>query len=290
MKPQISIIIANYNTKNLLKKCLESIYANTKKIHFEVTVVDNNSQDGSLYMLETLFPKIVIIKNKTNVYLTKAINQGLKKAAGKYFLVLNSDIELPGRVLVKMRGFLDNNPNIGLASCRQIDKKGQMDTTCSTFPTPILEFFESNILGKYLQKKLQSENIDKLLSSYRYKQWKRDTVRNVDVIPASFMIGRQSLLKKIGLFDEKFLLFYEEPDYCKRVRAAGYDVCHNGKVTVTHLKAKSVEQLPHRERAWLIEHDMLAYYKKNFGFLWWLILWIVYRPNWFWWHFLSHEV
>lgn len=294
----LSISLLSFNTKDFVENCLNSIYKqsfstkkqsfstkkNTKNITFEVLLVDNGSKDNTPQMVEKKFPKVKLIKNKKNLLYIKGHNQNLKRVKGRYFLVLNEDTEIGPKVLEKMVKFMDKNPKIGLASCREVDQDGKVDKTCSTFPHPLHEIFESSYLGKLAGKMLFSKQINGLLSRYRYGSWNRATVRQVEVIPGSFFMGRSGLLQKVGLFDEKNLLFfYGEPDYCQRVKKAKYQVVHNGKLTIKHLKAKGLAKLSSLARYQITQHDILAYYRKHFGSFWMVLLAVFLLPNWLYW-------
>lgn len=277
----LSISLLSFNNKDLLRNCLNSIYKNTKNINFEILLVDNGSKDGSAQMVKQKFPQVKLIANRQNRLYIRGHNQNLKRVQGRYFLILNEDTYLPSQTLDKMVSFMDQSPKIGLASCRQIDENGRIDNTCSKFPHPIFEILELSYIQK-LSKFLSLTIFQKVLKSYRYADWKRNTIRRVDVVPGSFMIGRSELLKKVGLFEENNLLFfYGEPDYCLRAKRAGYQIYHNGQVTITHLKSKALAKLPDKKRLAISHHDMLAYYKKHFTRGWNIILWVLTRPNWF---------
>lgn len=283
----LSISLLSFNNRQLLKNCLSSIYQNTQKITFEILLVDNASKDGTVPMVKGKFPKVKLIANRQNKLYIRGHNQNLKRVKDRYFLILNEDTYLPPETLDKMVNFMDANPKIGLASCRQVDENGHLDRTCSKFPHPIYEILEISYINKLLGK---FTPFKKLLEHYRYAHWDRTATRAVDVVPGSFMIGRRELLEIIGLFDEKNLLFfYGEPDYCLRAKRAGYRVYHNGEVTITHLKSKALSKLPLEMRSKISLHDMLAYYKKHFGVLWWLILWLLSTPNALYWHHKSEH-
>lgn len=281
-KIDLSISIVSFDTKSLLEQCLYSIFRNTRGINFEVTVVDNGSKDGSLEMVEKQFPQVNLIANPKNFFYSKAHNQAVKKSQGKYILILNSDTIIPPLALQKMIQFMEAHPEAAAASCREVDENGNLDQTCSRFPTPLTEFFESSLFGKILKNQ-------KLLSNFRYGGWKRDTTCQVDVIPGSFIFTRTSVLKKLGFFDENLVLFYSDTDFCTRTKKVGFEVYHNCDVTITHLRAQSIQKLQFWQLYQISEHDILYYYKKHFGLFWWLFLWITLRPNWIFWKIKSRN-
>ena len=272
----LSIAIVNSNTKDHLRNCLSSIYNYIDKLDFEVIVVDNGSKDGSVAMIKNEFRKVILMRNSKNLFFSRAYNQALKKAQGKYFLILNSDTKLRKNSLYKLFVFMEKHPKAAAASCREIDGNGNLDLTCSRFPTPLMEFFNSNLLFKIFKN-------NKLLHRYRYANWKRNTTRQVDVIPGSFMFLRKALMKKIGGFDENLKLFYSDYDLCLRMKKAGFVNYFCSLVTITHLRSQSVELLDKWQLFNISLSDMLTYYKKHFGFFWWLFLWLTFRLNWFYW-------
>lgn len=275
----LSICIVNFNTKQHLKKCLTSI-KKTKDLKLETIIVDNASTDGSSEMVKHKFPQVQLIKNSKNVLFSKAYNQAFTQARGKYVLILNSDTILPPNTLKKMADFMEKHSEAAAASCKQVDENGTLDFTCSRSPTPIIEFYESSLLGKVIDKK-------KLLSDYRYLDWKRDTTRSVDILSGSFMLVRSDVLRKLKGFDENLKLFYSDTDLCLRMKQAGYKLYHNAGVTITHLRAQSVKKLSSWQRQKQALQDVLTYYRKHFGFLWWLFLWLSTRPDWIYWRLKS---
>lgn len=145
--PQIdlSISIVSFNTKSLLEQCLYSIFSNTKNLKFEVLLVDNASKDETVEMVKVKFPQVRFTQNPKNLIFTKAHNQNLAKVKGRYFLVLNEDTQIPAGALIEMVEFMSVGPkNLGLASCREVDEKGNLDMTCSRLPHPIFDFFEAS--------------------------------------------------------------------------------------------------------------------------------------------------
>lgn len=175
---------------------------------------------------------------------------------------------------------MESHPQVASVGCRQVDSNGQLDQTCSRFPTPLVEFLESNLIGQIFKSQ-------KLVKNYRYANWQRNTYKKVDVIPGSFMFTRRSLVKKLGGFDEKLLLFYSDYDLCLRMKKAGFVNYFYSKVTITHLRTQSVKLLDKWQLFKISLSDMLTYYKKHFGFIWWSFLWIAYRPNWLYWKLKS---
>lgn len=286
----LSISLLSFNNKDLLENCLNSIYKqsfstnkNTNKIKFEILLVDNASKDGTVEMVKKNFPKVKLIANRQNKLYIKGHNQNLRRVKGRYFLIMNEDIEIKKGTIERMIKFIKSNPRISLASCRQVDVHGKIDPTTSKFPHPLFEIFENAYLGNWARKVIKIKKLEGSLKNYHYASWKRNTIKSVDVLPGSFIIGRSSLLKDVGFLDQNLWFFYGEPDFCKRVKQANFSIVHIGKITITHLKSKAFSQLPPFRRYQISEHDMLTYYKKYYGTIWFAILWLSFRPNWLYW-------
>lgn len=272
MKKTVTIALVNFNTKNLLFKCIKSIYRHTKRVSFEIVVVDNASADGSLQMVEDNFPKMKTIENKKNLYATRGNNQILDFAKGEYFMVLNPDIEFFADAISKMVLFLENNHDFVAVSCRQVMADGKADGTCSRFSNPIVEFFSACIIARIIKN-------PKLMSWYKYGTWNRKTFKKVDVIPDTIMLIRTNLFKQLGGYDENIDLFFMENDLCMQIKKAGFSVAHLGFITVKHLRGQSTKLFLAREMYKIYERDMLYYYKKYFGIGWYTFLKIAFLSN-----------
>lgn len=284
----LSISLVSCNSKDILYDCLNSIYKNVSDLKIEILLSDNGSKDGTVDLVRKKFPQVKLTPNTSNLLFTKAHNQNLKSVHGKYFLVLNEDTIISPQALKKMVMFMESHSNVGLVSCRQIDENSRTINTSERFPHPVYEIFEASFVGRFIVNNFPLKRMRKMLENFRYREWDRKTTRQVDVIPGSFFLGRRSLLKTVGYFDERLRLFYEEPDYCQRARKKGYLTYHVGNVTIRHLMSKAIKSnLTPLMRYQIAEHDRLNYYKKYFGFVWYVILWFLFRPNWLYWKLQS---
>lgn len=228
-------------------------------------------------------PKVRIIENSKNLYLTRAINQGLQVTNATFFLILNSDTVIKPNSIKVMLEFMKNNPQYGVSTCTHVKNDGSIDKICSKYPNFLADFIELTIVGWFLIKNLNIPKIKQYLNNHHYNNWSRKTSREVECIPGSFFIGRSSLFEKIGKFDENLLLYYQDMDYCKRIRLAGYKIAYNANLSITHFMGKSVSLLSPRLRSSIAAHDMLAYHKKHFGIFPWLFLWLVTRIDLLYW-------
>src|SRR3989338_5484099 len=229
----LSIVIVSFNVKELLVKCLESIEKYSNGITKEVIVVDNNSSDNAVLRIRKDFPKVTLIANKKNMGFSKANNQALRIAKGKYLLVLNPDTELKNDTLSKMIKYMDENKDVAVSTCRVELVDGFLDRDCRRhFPTPWRSFCHFSNLSKIFPK-------SKIFDGY-YMGYVPDTAEHeVDACAGAFMIIRATAIKKVGYFDEDFFFYGEDLDWCFRFRQADYRIIYTPITKIIHYKGAS---------------------------------------------------
>lgn len=205
----VSIIIVSYNTKDLLLKCLKSIYKFTNGVSYEVIVVDNNSEDGTVELIKK--SKFKIIQNDSNRGFGAANNQGIKIAKGKYVLLLNPDTELREDSISKMINWMDANPEVGISSCKLINMDGSIQPTGGFFPNIGRVFMWSTFLDDL-------PIVGGIFGSYHPKSGFYKTERSLDWVTGAFFLMRRELISDIRGFDEDYFLYVEEVDFCFRAK------------------------------------------------------------------------
>ncbi|MEI6288228.1 MAG: glycosyltransferase family 2 protein, partial [bacterium] len=191
---KLSIIILNWNTKDLLKQAIQSIYKETNGFDFEIIVADNGSTDGSKEMITTEFPQVVPLDNKTNLGFAKGNNAGLKVAKGDYLMLLNSDVIVSDQAINKLVDYLDNNKNINLAGPRLLNKDGSFQDSCRRrLPNPWNSFIYLSGLSF-----LFGQN-----NSYRPKNiGNEQEIGEAEAISGAAMIFRRQVYDQLGGLDE----------------------------------------------------------------------------------------
>lgn len=215
--PKVSIIIPNWNGKDVLGKCLDSISV-VDYSRYNVIVVDNGSTDGSVKLIKQKFPWVILIENERNLGFAKAVNIGIKKALtmeAEYILLLNNDIEAINKKWLKeMIGVAEPDPEIGIVGCRLLppDKK-------------ILHMDRSRIMRIFditYDERKELTAID-------------DKRREVDYVTGAVFLIKKEVIEKIGMFDEGFTpAYFEETDYCARARKVGYKIVLDPKIMLIH--------------------------------------------------------
>jgi GT2 family glycosyltransferase len=229
----LSIIIVNYNTKNLLEKCLESLQKSGKNLNCQIFVVDNASQDNSVKMVKEKFPKVITVQNSHNLGFAKANNLAIKKSTGKYILLLNPDAQVEKNTLSEMADFMDKNPKVGVATCKVLLPSGELDLDCRrSFPTPWVSFTHFSKLSKIFPK-------SRMFAQYQLTYLDDNKISEVDSCVGAFMMIRSAALKEVGLLDENFFFYGEDIDWCFRFKEKGWKVLYYPKVKIIHYKGAS---------------------------------------------------
>jgi GT2 family glycosyltransferase len=215
MGAQLSVIVVSYNTKDLLRDCLDSIYAPPVHTEFEVIVVDNASTDGTAEMLSVDYPRIVVIRNAENKRWAGANNQGAAAARGGYLFFLNSDTVLQPGALDAFVGFMDARPEAALAGCRLHNPDGTLQRSCRGFPGVLNLASESFFLYLAFPR-------SPVFGKYHMTNFNHDVVREVDMVTGAALMVRRDVFADLGPFDEGFHFYAEETDYCRRAMERGY--------------------------------------------------------------------
>lgn len=253
----LSIIIVNYNAATFLRKCLNSIYSETK-IPFEVWVVDNNSTDTSVAMIRQNFQNVNLIVNNENIGFAKANNQALTKCSGDYILLLNPDTLILGNAIGKVFDFISTNPAIGICGCKVLNEDGTLQLACRrSIPTPLVAFFRLTGLSRLFSK-------SKIMAKYNLTYLDPDISHEVDAVSGSFLMMRKKVIGNIGLLDETFFMYGEELDWCYRAKKAGWKVMYYPNSAVLHYKGQS-SKYNSRKASFEFYRSMYLFHKKHFA-------------------------
>ncbi len=254
----ISIVIVNYNVKDFLKQCLDSIRESSNNLKVETIVVDNDSQDGSVELLEPLYPEVNFIASKENLGFGRANNLGFDISRGKYILILNPDTILNEDTLEIMYDYMENNPHVGISGCKVLNSDGSFQLACRRgFPTPWAAF--SKLFG--LQKVFPNS---KLFAQYNQTFRSVDETYYIDAVIGAFMFSRADVIKSVNGFDPEFFMYGEDLDLCFRVQQAGYKIAYNHTTSIIHYKGESTKRSSINEVKHFYE-AMEIFARKHFG-------------------------
>jgi len=233
----VSIIIVSWNTRDILKDCLESVYKQSENIEFEVIVVDNASADGSAETVKKDFPQVILVKNSENRGFAAANNQGMAIARGRYVLLLNSDTLVLDQAITKIVSFADDNPKVAVIGCRVLNPDKTLQPTCFMFPSILNMFLSSSYLYKLFPR-------SRFFGRERMTWWNRDDIKEVDVVTGCFMLVRPEAIKQVGMMDEQFFMYGEETDWCYRFKQAGWKVVFAPVGEIIHFGGRSAKLHP----------------------------------------------
>lgn len=258
MKPKLSIIIVNFNAEKFLVECLDSICAQTKQISFDIWVVDNNSIDASVPMVQQNFPQVNLIENKENIGFAKANNQAIARCTGDYILLLNPDTLILQNAIGNVVDFMDANPTVGICGCKVLNEDRTLQLACRrSIPTPGVAFFRLTGLSKLFPK-------SKLTSKYNLTYIDPNGPHEVDAVSGAFLMIRRKVVDDIGFLDERFFMYGEELDWCIRAKKAGWAVMYYPDAEIIHYKGECSKSNS-RKAAFEFYRSMYLFHKKHFA-------------------------
>jgi len=231
---ELSIIIINYNTKDLLEKCLNSIYIgleNTPILEYETIVVDNASVDGSSEMVRKKFPTVNIIQNSINNGYAYAVNKGIKSASGEYIFLLNSDIILTYHCFFPMLNYMKENPRTGIVGPQLIYPNGIWQRSYGSIPS-LKKAFLDTLFVSFIKEKTRS-----LLRRLGYNF--DSNSKSVSYIDGASMLIRREVVQEIGYFDERFFFYAEDADFCFRAHKKKWDIVFIPQSQIIHIRGAS---------------------------------------------------
>lgn len=227
----LSIVIVNWNTRELLLRCLADLGPALPGLSHEVWCVDNGSQDGSVEAVQSRFPQVHIITNSENLGYARAVNQALAKATGRYILLLNTDASPHRDALHHLLSFLEGHPEAAAAGGQLLNVDGSRQNSIANFPSLATE-----LLNKFLLR---------LVFPRRFPGKRRDYPAPIEVesLVGACLLVRAEAIARIGPLDEAFFFFLEETDWCYRMRQVGYKVYYVPHAKITHLQGASARGL-----------------------------------------------
>jgi N-acetylglucosaminyl-diphospho-decaprenol L-rhamnosyltransferase len=213
-----SIIIVNYKTADKTLKCLSAIKsADLFGIEYEIIVVDNNSKDSSAEKIRSRHPDILIVENKINSGMGSGNNTGVKCAKGEYVLILNPDTYLGINAIKKMQAYMKDKPEVGLVGPRLNNHDGSLQFTCMRFPKFYTPLLRRTFLGRFTPK---------YISEFLMKDFNHREVKEADWIMGSCLLIRKKIFDNLGGFDDRFFMYFEDTDLCRRIWQAGFKVVY----------------------------------------------------------------
>ena len=252
----LSIIIVNWNTRDFLERCLETVEAEADRIaprRTETIVVDNQSSDGSTEMIRRRFPWVRLIESGKNFGFAGGNNVALRESRGTYVLLLNPDTELLKGSLVGLIEFMETNPRAGGAGPALLNPDRSLQP--SSYPAPTV--------GREFWRLLHLDGLRRL-ASYPLATWRRGGPRRVDVIQGACLMIKREALEQVGFFDVRYFMYTEEVDLCYRLRSAGWELYWIPSLGTVHYSGRSTQQTS-REMFLHLYRSKIRYFRKHYG-------------------------
>lgn len=242
----LSIIIVNWNTSELLLQCLASIYHAESHLTFEIIVVDNGSTDDSISAIRARFPEVRIIANDRNLGFAKANNQGLCAGTGRYFLLLNSDTLVLPKALDLLVDYADGHLEAGMVGPKLLNLDRSLQESWGKFPT-----FWSELTGRPIRE--------------RRPLGDPPIAYDVDWILGASMLVRSDVVDSAGLLDEEYFMYSEEVDWCFRIRAKGWNIHYHPLPEIFHIGGASASMNTLKQLS-LLYQNKIRFFNKNYGY------------------------
>jgi hypothetical protein len=252
--PDVSVIVVNWNTRQLLADCLASLYETIRNLCIEVIVVDNGSSDGSVEMLRQRFPRVRLIANRENKGFTGANNQALDIFKGRYALLFNSDAVALPSAIEAMVHFADKHPKAGVVGAQLLNTDGTFQASHTDFPTLWQEFLILTALGR------------KLYGPWYPSHGPRDSqvATQGDYVEGACMLVRRKAFEAVGGLDEGYFMYAEEVDWCFRIKQAGWEVWYLPEAQIVHHGGASSRRQPTSKEARLYR-SRVRFFRLHYG-------------------------
>jgi GT2 family glycosyltransferase len=254
----LSIVLVNYNTEKLLRRCQETVYAGANGTPHDIWVVDNSSRDSSVAMLKSLFPMVKVIQNPSNVGFSRANNVVISQSRSDYILLLNPDTLIIGDAIERVVKFMKEHPEVGIAGCKVLNRDGTLQLACRrSIPTPEVAFYRVTGLSKLFPR-------SRVMAKYNMTYESPDRTHEVDAVSGAFLMIRRNVVDEIGPLDERFFMYGEELDWCLRAKRAGWSVMYYPEAQIVHYKGESTKYNS-RKAAIEFHRAMYLFHRKHFA-------------------------
>lgn len=255
---EVSIVIVNWNVKDLLRDCLRSIVEQTRSPH-EVIVVDNASRDGSAEMVHEEFPGAILIANADNKGFAAANNQGIAISRGRYILLLNPDTLIVDGAIDKTIAFADAHPGVGCVGCQVWMDEQTIQKTCFRFPSALNAILASSRLAALFPR-------SRFFAREWMPWWDRESEREVDVVSGMYMLVPRTVVDEIGVLDEAYFVYAEEADWCFRMAKAGHRRIFTPCARIIHREGGGGSTRLMSVKMYVqLQESLLIYHRKNLG-------------------------
>jgi GT2 family glycosyltransferase len=262
---ELSIIIVSFNTRDLLRNCLQSLLPTLNSLIYEIIVVDNASADRSAEMIETEFKQVRLIRNLQNVGFAIANNQAIKNASGRYLLLINSDTILKDIAIEQIIRFMGDHPKAAAAGPKILNSDNTLQSKGFSFPSIVIALIKLFRLPKILSEK----TITQLFPQYF---WNENSIKQVDWVSGCCILIRKETIEIIGMLSEDFFMYCEEFEWCYRAKKVGYEIWYFPLSRIKHFNMSS----PIENRTQTVKISLKICYEKTIGIFKAILISLIY--------------
>ncbi len=248
-----SVVIVSWNARRYVEECLRSLEA--QEMRLQVIVVDNASTDGSPEMVRERFPTVTLIQNDRNLGFAQANNIGIRRSTGHYIFLINSDVNVPRDCLSHILKYMEDNPAVGLLGPRMLGPDGKSARSCMRFPTIWNSLCRALALDAVFSK-------SRRFGGFLMRDFDHEQIADVEVLNGWFWAVRRAALNSVGLLDERFFIYGEDIDWCRRFHCAGWKIVFYPYAQALHYGGASSSNAPVRFSIEM-ERANLQYWKKH---------------------------
>lgn len=227
LKPELSIVVVSWNAKKYVEECLTSLHNQNLSVPIEIIVVDNASTDGTPEMVQKKFCNVTLIRNNKNLGFAKANNIGMRVANGKYYCLINSDVNVPAECLQTMYEYMEQHPDVGVSGPSMLAADGHIARSCMRFPTVWNSMCNSLSLNRMFKG-------ISIFGSFLMNDFDWTKTSEVDVLNGWFLVVRREAANIVGLLDENFFMYGEDIDWSYRFYKAGWKRIYFAGVSALH--------------------------------------------------------
>ena len=259
MKMDLSICIVSFKARDLLQESLRSIYATIGKLSFEIIVVDNSSEDGTVEMLKSEFPTVQLIVNDENTGYTRPNNQAMRVSKGRYLVIINPDTLVKPGAFEALAAFLDSHPEAGIVGPKVLNRDGTLQKQCRRSEARPWDAF------CYFSGLSRLYPHDKRFSGYLMTYLDEDLTHEAQAVSGSCMMIRREVIEQIGFLDEDFFAYQEDSDFCRRARLAGWKIYYNPAAQIVHFAGEGGSGVQPFRSIYVWHRSYYLYYRKHFA-------------------------
>jgi O-antigen biosynthesis protein len=257
LRKELTVVTVNYNTKDYLERCLESVYQETRLDSFQVVVVDNASEDRDFRLLQSRYPDLALICNSINYGFSTACNQGIRSYPADFYLLLNPDCQVRDDAIGMTLDFMRQREDAGIAGCRVVHPDGSLQLACRrSIPGPSTALYRFLGLSRLFPR-------SRRFARYNLTYLDERQISEVEAVSGSFLMFRDEVIRDIGLLDQEFFLYGEDLDFCLRAGQKGWKVLFYPGAEVVHFKRRSSRRNSHISN-YHYYYAMELFYRKHF--------------------------